>query len=296
MKSLAAAALAAFFLACTPTPPDEGSAAATAPPDSDALAEQAHRYLTSGGQIPPDVTIEVTRLAPFEDTGLHRGDLTLSKDGQSQSVPFHVTGDGRWLFLSDPVDLTVDPVQAVLDGISITDADPSIGPADAPVTIVEYSDFQCPFCSRAETIIKEQVLPAYGDHVRFVYKQMPLVSIHPWAQPASEIGICLYRQKGNEAYWTYHEEVFAKQQELPPGGDEANEQLLGFATAAGGDADAVRGCFEGGEATAHVEATLAEAEALGVGSTPTFFVNGRQLSGAQPLEAFSAMIDPELQG
>lgn len=295
MRRFAAAALAAFFVACTPPSPEPAAAPAGAP-DSDALAEQAHRYLTSGGQIPPDVTIEVTRIGPFEGTGLHSGDLTLSKDGQSQSVPFHVTADGRWLFLSEPIDLTVDPVQAVLEGISITDADPSIGPVDAAVTIVEYSDFQCPFCARAEDIVKREVLPAYGDKVRFVYKQMPLVSIHPWAQPASEIGICLYRQKGNDAYWTYHEEVFARQQELPPGGPDANDQLLGFAVTAGGDADAVRACFEGGEATAQVEATLAEAEALGVGSTPTFFVNGRQLSGAQPLGAFSAMIDPELQG
>lgn len=295
MKRILIIAIAAFVSAsCTPVPPEKPVAAPA--PDREQLAELARRFFVSGGQVPPDVEVSIAEIQAFEDTGLHHGDLTLSKDGQSQSLPFHVTGDGRWLFISDPIDLTVDPIQAVLEGISITENDPSLGPADAKVTIVEYSDFQCPFCARAETIIQEDVLAKYGDQVRFVYKQMPLVSIHPWAQPASEIGLCLFQQNGGDAYWQYHGAVFAQQREIPAGGDEANDKLVALAAEAGGDEAAVRDCFAAGDTRGIVEATLKESEALGVASTPTFFINGRKLSGAQPLEAFEAIIIPELQG
>ncbi|MFP6665293.1 MAG: thioredoxin domain-containing protein [Deltaproteobacteria bacterium] len=293
MKIFVLAAITVLLVSCTQAPPPP---AAPEAPDEAALAELAKRYFIGGGQIPADVEVTVTAFAPFEDTGLHQGDLTLAKDGQSQRIPFHVTADGRWLFISDPIDLTLDPVAAVLEGITLDGSDPALGPDDAVVTIVEYSDFQCPFCSRAEEIMKNDVLPKYGDQVRFVYKQMPLVSIHPWAQPASEIGICLFRLSGNEAYWKYHEEVFAQQASLPPSGDASDQALLALASDAGGDDTAVADCFASGETRDQVEATLAEAEALGVNSTPTFFVNGRKLSGAQPLEAFSDLIDPELQG
>jgi protein-disulfide isomerase len=107
------------------------------------------------------------------------------------------------------------------------------------------------------------------------------------------MGLCVLKQAGNDAYWKYHKEVFAKQKEIDA--DNANDKLMAMAKAAGADEAKIKSCVDAKEADPIIEATFTEAEALGVNSTPTFFVNGRRLSGAQPLEAFKAIIDPELQ-
>lgn len=313
-KRWIAIAAAATFLSCSPSSPPAGDGKEAAKPEAPSAAqapaaaapaagaagsidkakvgELIKRYYTSSGQIPDDVTMAVTEIKPSEVTGLNEGTLTLSRGPQSQEVPFLITTDGRWFLRADPVDLNVDPVQQVLSQIKLGDENPRIGPADAAVTIVEYSDFQCPFCARAEEIVQGEVLKAYGDKVAFVYKQFPLTSIHPWAEPASMIGLCLYKQNGNAAYWKFHEAVFKAQKDVPNEGFE--DKLIAMAKDAGGDPAKVKACFDAGETKALVDATLEEAEAIGVNSTPTFFINGKRLSGAQSLDAFKALIDPEL--
>ena len=100
------------------------------------------------------------------------------------------------------------------------------------------------------------------------------------------IGLCIYKQNGNAAYWKFHEAVFKGQKDIPNEGFE--DKLLAMAKDAGADQAKVKGCFDAGETKALVDATLGEAEAIGVNSTPTFFINGKRLSGAQSLEAFKA--------
>lgn len=311
MKSrFGSTAVALSFLACAQAPSeppatDQGSAApaaqveapaaAAAPAanfDKPELAGRIKRYYEASGDIPPDVDVSVTEIKAGEIPGLSQGRLQLSRGAQSQELTFYVSNDGRWFLQGDPVDLTVDPVARIVEAIEIDADDPVRGGADAAVTIVEYSDFQCPFCARAEEIVQKEVLTKYGDKVRFVYKQFPLTSIHPWAEPASMIGLCILKQSGNEAYWKYHTAVFQKQKDIP--NEAPATQLLGLAKEAGADEAKVKACFEAEETKAAVVATLEEAEKIGVDSTPTFFINGRKLSGAQPLEAFQAIIDPEL--
>lgn len=315
MKRWIAFAAAATFLSCSPSTPGSSehkeapkgeapsaaqapAAAAPAPAGAAANIDKAKvgdlikRYYTSSGQIPEDVEMSVTDIKPSEVTGLSEGTLRLARGAQSQEVPFLISADGRWFLRADPVDLTIDPVQQVLSKIKLGDDNPSRGAKDSPVTIVEYSDFQCPFCARAEEIVAGEVLKAYGDKVTFIYKQFPLTSIHPWAEPASLIGLCVYKVGGNAAYWKYHETVFKSQKDVPA--DDPAAKLLGFAKDAGADQAKVKDCFEKGETKALVDATLAEAEEVGVNSTPTFFINGKRLSGAQSLDAFKAIIDPEL--
>jgi protein-disulfide isomerase len=311
-----AIAAAAIFLSCSPSTPSSGDgkeapkaaaapAAAPAPAagaaagtgsvagvDKAKVGELIKRYYTSSGQIPEDVTMTVTDVKPSEVTGLNEGTLQLTRGAQSQEVPFLITTDGRWFLRADPVDLTVDPVQEVLSKIKLGEDNPSRGAKGSTVTVVEYSDFQCPFCARAEEIVSGEVMKAYGDKVTLVYKQFPLTSIHPWAEPASLIGLCLFKQNGNAAYWKYHDAVFKSQKEITP--DNATDKLLALAKESGGDQAKVKACLDAGETKALVDATLAEAESVGVNSTPTFFINGRRLSGAQSLEAFKAIIDPEL--
>jgi protein-disulfide isomerase len=279
--------------AAAPAPAANAPAADAAGADKNKIGELIKRYYINSGQIPPDVNMAVTELKPSEVTGLNEGTLQLSRGAQSQDVPFLITTDGRWFLRADPVDLTVDPVQDVIGKIDTGTDNPRLGPTDAKVTIVEYSDFQCPFCARAEEIVQGEVLKQYGDKVTFIYKQFPLTSIHPWAEPASIIGLCVYKQAGNDAYWKYHTAVFKAQKEIP--NENPADKLLALAKDAGADQAKVKACFDAGETKPVVDATLAEAEAIGVNSTPTFFINGRRLSGAQSLDAFKAIIDPELQ-
>ena len=289
-RKVAAALLWIGLAGCSPTP--EPASEPTLDPES--LAPRARRYLLGGGQIPEDVEVAVANLRAFETPGLFRGDLMLAKAGQSQRVPFYVTGDGRWLFLNDPIDLNVDPIAAARSGISISADDPMLGAQNAAVTIVEYSDFQCPFCARANSIVHGEVLARYGDQVRFVYKQMPLVALHPWAQSASEIGLCVLFESGQEAYWRFHGEIFANQRTISPEAEAAVAEIEAMAVAAGVGPEALADCLSSERAAQVVADTVAEATALGINATPTFFINGRKLSGAQPAEAFSEVIEAEL--
>ncbi len=292
----------ALWVACAPVPeapapaPEpracEPEAAEAEELDRALLVSQIKRHFEASGQIPSDVNVELLSVESAGVGTLQRGRLRLWKDEQEQEIDFLVSPEGRWFLRADPVDLTIDPIAQVVDVIRIGADDPHLGGEDADVTIVEYSDFQCPFCARAETIVQEKVLAEYGDRVKFVYKQMPLVSIHPWAETASAIGLCVLRRSGNETYWKYHRSVFAKQDSVQA--VTAGEQLLAIAKEAGADIDEVEACHASGETEQIIAATLEEAESLGVNSTPTFFINGRRLSGAQPVEAFRAVIDPVL--
>lgn len=286
------------FAACTPdgaSPPEpatEPKAVEEKSVDPDVLVEQIRRHFESTGQLPPEVELELKSLEESEVGDLHAGSLRLWTDEEEQELDFLVSRDGRWFLRVTPVDLTIDPIAQVLAEIAIGPEDPWLGADDASVTIVEYSDFQCPFCAQAEEILQEEVLKEYGDQVRFVYKQMPLVSIHPWSRVASEVGLCVLKGAGNDVYWKYHREVFARQREVQA--HTAELQLLDLAKEVGAERDEVERCVGSGAAEPIITATLEEAETLGIHSTPTFFINGRRLSGAQPPDAFKALIEPEL--
>lgn len=161
---------------------------------------------------------------------------------------------------------------------------PARGPDDAPVTIIEFSDFQCPFCARAGPTVK-QVLARYPEQVRFVYRHYPLGSIHPRAHAAAVASACAAEQG---KFWEYHDLLFANAKKL------ADEDLAGYAEQAGADAAAFSQCVTEGRFDAEVERDIAAGRAAGVTGTPTFFINGRMLGGAQPLDEFVRVIEEEL--
>jgi protein-disulfide isomerase len=160
---------------------------------------------------------------------------------------------------------------------------PSKGPASAPITIVEFSDFQCPYCSRAEETVGK-VMKAYDGKVRVVYRDFPL-PIHPQAQKAAEAAHCAGDQG---KYWEMHEKLFAHQQALEP------PALKGYAKEVGLDQGKFDKCLDSGDKAKVVEANRKAGEKVGVTGTPAFFVNGLQLTGAQPFEEFKTVIDGEL--
>jgi protein-disulfide isomerase len=160
---------------------------------------------------------------------------------------------------------------------------PSHGDASAPVTIVEFSDYECDFCGSVEPTVK-RLLDQYPGKVRVVFQSFPL-SIHPHAQKSSEAALCAGEQG---RYWEMHEKLFANQKAL------ATENLKAHARALGLDPLVFDRCLDSGRMAPVVEKNRRLGESVGVNSTPSFFVNGRLLTGAQPFERFLEIIDYEL--
>jgi protein-disulfide isomerase len=242
--------------------------------------------------ITPGVTFKVTKLEPAEMAGWRKGHMEAALGEQKQDVLFYVTNDGRYLFRGEAIDLTVDPFVALMQKIKL-EGEPTRGPADAKVTVVEYSDFQCPYCGRAWEIFEKEVYPQYKDSVRFVFKQMPLTQIHPWAEDAAVASECALQQ-GNDQFWKLYDGLFARQGEITK--DNLPAKVEEIATAGGLDVPQLKECLAGRKTIDAVKADQAEAASVGVNSTPTFFVNGRRVQGAQKAEDFKHAIDEALAG
>jgi protein-disulfide isomerase len=162
---------------------------------------------------------------------------------------------------------------------------PQRGPADAWVTLVEFSDFECPFCQKVEPTLA-QLSVEYGSDLRLVYRHLPLVGIHARARPAAIAAECAFAQ-GEPAFWAYHDLLFGS-------GALDDAALAAQAADAGLDVAAWAGCAAGADAGAAVDADAAAARAAGVNGTPTFFVNGVPLVGARPIGEFRTAIDRAL--
>ncbi|HYB90209.1 MAG TPA: thioredoxin domain-containing protein [Candidatus Binataceae bacterium] len=160
---------------------------------------------------------------------------------------------------------------------------PESGGKDAPVTIVEFADFQCPFCRRAEDVLKD-LRAKYGDKIKLVYMDFPL-PMHDHALDAAKAALCADEQG---KFWAYHDDLYANQSKLAPADLKAYAKQLGLDTAK------FNACFDKAKFEAHVRRDLAEGSRLGVDGTPSFFIDGRPLIGVQPLPAFEQIIDEEL--
>ena len=168
--------------------------------------------------------------------------------------------------------------------VDLEDSDPSIGNPKAKVTIVEFSDFQCPYCLRVSPTLKK-IRATYGDKVRLVWTDFPLTQIHPQAFKAGDAGHCAAEQG---KFWEYHDQLFGNQQALMP------DDLKKYAAALGMDAGRFDSCLDMSKHAEVVRDGVAQGTRLGINSTPTVFVNGRRVEGAQAYEVFAAAIDEEL--
>jgi protein-disulfide isomerase len=165
------------------------------------------------------------------------------------------------------------------------DDDPYLGPEDAPVTIIMFSDYQCVYCQKWYAQTLKPLLNNYPDQIRFVYRDFPLSSIHPSATAAAEAANCAGDQN---KYWAFFDELFTSTETL---GDQA---IQNHAIAIGLDMDPFNQCLTSHKYQSEVEADFSYAANLGVQSTPTFFVNGLAVVGAQPYSVFSSLVDQEL--
>lgn len=184
------------------------------------------------------------------------------------------------LSAKNEVKILLDPPRAT---IALRPGAPVEGPANAPITIVEWSDYQCPFCKRAHPTV-EQVLTEYKDKVRFVYLDYPL-PFHQMAMPAAQAVHCAEDQG---KFWEYHKNLFEV------AGDLSTADLTKRATDLGLDSAAFQACTDSKKHDALIKANYDDGSALGVTGTPAFFINGRMLVGAQPIEQFRELINDEL--
>jgi protein-disulfide isomerase len=173
--------------------------------------------------------------------------------------------------------------EVVLQDISVDD-DPVRGPADAPVTIVEFSDFECPSCAEAQEMLR-QITMEYGDQVRLVYRDFPLERAHPNALRAALAAECADEQG---KFWKMHDQMFSHQDAL------ASADLRRYANEIGLDEIAFLNCMESERYLTEVRKDRADGEAYGVQGTPTFFVNGRMITGARPYEYFRRTVEAAL--
>jgi protein-disulfide isomerase len=177
-----------------------------------------------------------------------------------------------------------DPTRRV--EIPIDEYDVVRGPADAKVTVVEFTDYQCPYCQRYYVQTYQRIIEEYGDQIRYVLKDLPLTSMHPEAAPAAVAAHCANEQ---DSFWEYHELLFLQPQGL---GEQAYQT---YAENLGLDIAIFNDCLDSGD---YDQAVLADIDILtsaGVPlSTPTFFINGQYIAGAQPFEAFAQVIEAEL--
>jgi protein-disulfide isomerase len=167
-----------------------------------------------------------------------------------------------------------------------TEGYPSLGPDDAPITIVEFSDFQCPFCRRFHEETYQALLDAYPGQIRFVYRNLPLTSIHPDAMPSAVASLCANDQN---AYWDYHGKLFSSE-------TLTRDTFVQYAADLSLNVDEFSACLDSGKHDDFIQQDMNFALDLGVQSTPTFFINGLAIVGAQPLSAFQQIIDLELTG
>jgi protein-disulfide isomerase len=165
------------------------------------------------------------------------------------------------------------------------------------VTVIEFSDFQCPFCSRFWNQTLPQIKQEYQDKVRFVYRDFPLTSIHEWAEKAAEAAECADDQ---DKFWEYHDLIFANQNALSEqlqteGLSAVLTTFRSYASDLGLDTAPFNDCLDSGKYTSEVQKDLQDGQSYGVTGTPAFFINGQLVSGAQPFANFKTVIDTALE-
>ena len=248
--------------------------------------EQLIKYYRKKGNLPPTQTVKV---ADLKDSTSIKGAKEGVLDLGNQKVPFIASSDLRYVVFAAAEDVTVDPSKAVMDKISLK-GEPSKGPANAKVTIVEYSDFQCPFCTKGYNTMEKEVLPQYKDKVKFYYKHYPL-PFHPWAEPAAVAAECAKQQKP-EAFWKLYSAFFENQAQVTK--ENVKAKSAEWLADQKVDMTKFNDCFDNNKSLPQVKAQMAEGGSVGVRGTPGFIINGRLVSGAQPAQNFKNIIDDEL--
>jgi protein-disulfide isomerase len=242
-------------------------------PANQQLLNKVEAYLRNLFAWTPEYQVKMGPLEPSKIPDLYKIDVKVTDKGQTESGTVYVTKDGRYLFRGEIRDMNANPFADNLAKLKIDDV-PTKGPADAKVTVVEFSDFECPHCKEMYAILNS--LETEFPQVRYVFMDFPLVSIHPWAMTAALAARCAFKSSPS-AYWKVRDSIFTNQDSITP--DNAWDQITGYAVAAGMDVNALHACMADPATKKAIDDEIAEGKSLAVESTPTLFINGRPVVG-----------------
>ncbi len=246
--------------------------------------------IRSAFSVPPSISMTVVSRKPAKVTGMETATIEINDGTHTRTQEVLVTNDNKFAVIGRVFDLSENPYAENMKKINLTDV-PMRGNKNAKVTIVEFSDFQCPFCDQAYKTIENDVMKQYGDKVRIVYKNFPL-PFHPWAEDAAVAGLCAFNQS-NDAFWEFYHDFFDNQSTITP--QNVREKVVDFAGKAKLDTKKFEDCYDNKLTLPRIKAEMAEGQSLGITGTPLFVVNGHPLSGVQPFSNFQKIIDEELK-
>jgi protein-disulfide isomerase len=245
-------------------------------PATDELKHKVEKYLRNQFAFGPDVTMAV---GDFKDTGmpgLSETNIAVTIEGNKEEVKMWVSKDGKFLLRGELDDLSKDPLAETRSKLALKGA-PSTGDPNAAITLVEFADFECPVCRNMHEALKG-LLPKYPQ-VRLVFKNFPLEQVHPWARTGALAGQCAYQQDP-KAFWKMYDYMYDNQDVISA--ENAWDKMVDYAGQAGLNKDIFKACMISPEAKAAVDASIENGKLLEVRSTPTLFVNGRRIVGADP--------------
>jgi protein-disulfide isomerase len=286
-------ALLLICLGCSAQSPPATSAAAI--PD---VSRAIEREVRAHYSLPPDVKVIVGPLRSSEFPNYDALTVTFASPNKKQDFEFLLSHDHKTLVRITKMDLTADPYATIMKKIDVTGR-PARGDKNARVTVVNYDDFECPFCSRMHSTLFPGIFKEYGDRVLFIYKDYPLEEIHPWAVHAAVNANCLAAEN-NDAYWDYADYLHANQHAISSqkGRDGQNAELDRLATEQAQkhnlDVPKLQACVKAQDEKA-VRASMREGESVGVEATPTMFVNGQKLDGAVSADEVRIALDQALK-
>jgi protein-disulfide isomerase len=271
-----------------------GCSAQSAPPDTVQKIERQVRFYYT---IPPEVKVAVGPLRSSDFPNYNA--LTITFDnGKKKDYEFLLSKDGNTLVRLTRMDLNKDPYVEIMNKIDVSGR-PIRGNKNAKVTVVNYDDFECPFCSRMHQTLFPELLKEYGDRVQFIYKDYPLTEIHPWATRAAVNATCLADQNG-EAYWDFADYIHGNQGEVNKEKQkDAQFSALDKITMIEAqkhnlDLAKLQSCIKAQDEKS-VRASMREGDELGVSATPTLFINGEKIDGAVPPDQLRDVLDRALK-
>jgi protein-disulfide isomerase len=294
--SLLLAAAACLAAQTAPKAPSQPSAAKTAPDKTQGDKPQIDKakieaYIRHLFVWPPPIEIAVGDPQPGPVPGFFEVKIRASHGNSGQDETFYISKDGKKIVRGDFFDMAQNPFKENLDKIK-TEFQPSIGTPGAPVVVVEFSDFECPFCREEATVLRENLIQTYPKEVRMYYMNFPLESLHPWAKDAAMAGRCIFHQNV-AAFWDYHDWIFEHQDEITP--DNLKSKILDAMQGKDGvDRAQLSSCIDSKSTEQEVQATRDLGHSLDVNSTPTLFINGRRMSGAIRWDDLKRVIDYEI--
>ena len=277
-----------------------GCSAQSPPPSSPPsdIARLIERQVRAHYSLPPDVKVMVGTLRSSEFANYDALTVTFASPNKKQDFEFLLSRDHKTLMRITKFDLTSDPYAEIMKKIDVNGR-PTRGNKDAKVTVVNYDDFECPFCSRMHATLFPGLFKEYGDRVLFIYKDYPLEEIHPWAVHAAVNANCLGAQN-SDAYWDYADYLHGNQRvdRGEKGRDGQNAELDKLATLQAQrhnlDVPKLQACVKAQDEKA-VRASMREGETVGVDATPAMFVNGQKLDGAVPADEVRLALDQALK-